>query len=580
MCGIFGILKTNGAVLTDNDKRMAASLRKNLAHRGPDGSDSVIIKNKLILGHTRLAINDLEGGRQPFSYIGGDHAVINGEIYNYNDVVARWGLSADLITKSDCEVFAPVFLCNPEKAWGNLQGMYAAAVYSSSQDTLYLARDYFGEKPLYYMRSSDSLIFSSEVGAIIKALFGNRLLLGNEAVAQYMLYGSVPSICDLGNGLCEISRGGFMAVQVSTGYVKEFRYTPHSQEPQNNSCAIEKSILSSTISDVPLCIGLSGGIDSSYIASCMSQTLSHAFTVGYDYPGGSDEVDEARQIALMLGINHTVITISSNDVYRLYKESNFNKDLPISDIASIGYHSLYQKAAEAGYKVIMMGHGGDEMFLGYPWLYESYLLNRSRQNLSANLYNTLQDHRTYLKLLPMVLTEPSHLPWSIYPELPITNAEQAYPITVGAVTDYWLEPNSLRLADSLSMAFGLETRQPLLSLETLCNMMFLETHDPSRSPKQRLREKVSQKLRPELIQKQKKYFTPPIMHFYQKIHAGIQSDLKNYSSDRYLSLLPCLNQDLINKVLYSDVFEATPLTYYLFPRLAALHHWLEKTLQP
>ncbi len=325
------------------------------------------------------------------------------------------------------------------------------------------------------------------------------------------------------------------------------------------------------LSDVPLSIGLSGGLDSTYIAARLSKRLSKAFTIGYEHKGGSDEVSEAKRIASFLGIEHSARIIKSHEIYSLFKKSVCAKDLPISDIAGIGYYALYEKAAVDGFKVILMGHGGDEIFMGYPWLYKSYIINRSNTCRYQYLYQTLEDFRVYFKLLKTIM--PAIQPWLAYPNIQ-GRGRDPYSITVESVTDFWLQPNTLKMGDALSMSNGVEARHPLINLGLYGEMCRSEEKSYSIKPKEKLRDQLMKELPNSLVQQNKKYFTPPLGSFYKAIYDGIQSEILRNPMCKYLLELRALDTTVVDHVLYGSTFRMDALTYYLFPRLATLHVWL------
>ena len=455
MCGIFGLIKDT--FLTDEDEDVMNTLERKLRHRGPDGS-KIKRGRTWALGHTRLAINDPENGEQPFKYKN-YFLIANGEIYNYRYLKEKYNIgNEELQTNSDCEIILPlVDKLGITRAISTLEGMYAIAIIDQNKNELYLARDGFGEKPLYYGRERGRIIFSSEMSAILYACNIERqeLINNNRFMINYLQYGYCPNI-----GLNKIkSLKRDTIVKITPNYEIEIKATEENNTLTNkNWCEqIESYIDQSIISDVPISIGLSGGLDSTYIASRLRKVCGKAYTVAYESSGGVDEQIEARNTARYLDLEHEVVTIADEEVAELFRRQSISKDVPIND-KGIAYLKLYEKASIDGYKVMMMGHGGDEIFIGYDWLQRSMNINREGKN--NILYETLEDYRVYKKGVNQLCKYKSSDYWQHLEYL--ENSNNSYMKTVNNVTNLWLEPNSLRMADALSMSVGLETRQPLL----------------------------------------------------------------------------------------------------------------------
>ena len=588
MCGIFGIISRYGDVRSVHYNNIAQCLIQGLSHRGPDGNCVTILDDYCLLGHTRLAINDIEGGTQPFlhSSLDGVSSVVNGEIYNYHLLRDSLQRSSNhrLDTNSDCEPLAFFLLGSSNHQREVPEGMYAAAFYNRRTKTLSLARDIFGEKPLYIYMNDHCLIFSSEINALARANSLTQSDLSRNSLVQFMLYGYSVGLDTIYSNIRQVKSGSLETISIPQWFlVAEDSFWDSSINPTNWPTGVDANTLcedylftyikSSTLSDVPLCIGLSGGLDSALIAALNCDQIHQSFTVAYEATGGSDETEDAKRTANYLGIPHESVVIPNEDVARLFKEQVLRKDTPIVDIAGIGYAALFERMNERGYKVALMGHGGDELFMGYPWLYKSFVANLSRNPIQSLVYESLPDFRTYFRLLKTILT-PDITDCSRWDAFrPVYSSQRAgYAATFDLVRQYWLEPNSLKMGDALSMSYSIESRHPLLSHKVF--KLLAEAGSLSFIPEAKwpLRHILSKILPHELIQRKKRYFSPPYIAYYSLIHDRYAQSWRSNQVLRDLNLLTKATLDRF----YMEDFKGDWFDYYLFPKLATLHTWVAR----
>jgi len=587
MCGIFGIFSRYGDVQNDRFYKMSRLLQAGLKHRGPDGTNMVSLDNYAILGHTRLAINDVSGGSQPFKHkcLDGITSVVNGELYNYPllrlRVSEKYGR---LDTESDCEPIAFFLSGLLDEDRLSAEGMYAAACYNKHERKMILARDIFGEKPLYYYLSDEFFVFSSELKALAEAVLDSADLLEKSAVIQYMLYGYPIGLQTIYPGISQIEAGAVCSISTCQWTLTcNQRYWSKDKalkvvEDQSNMLELCRENLvqyvqQSTLSDVPICMGLSGGLDSALIAALNRDCIDRAFTVTYEAPGGSDEANDALKTARYLGIHHEVVRIDNSNVVRLFLEQVRRKDTPIVDIAGIGYAALYERMSQSGYKVALMGHGGDELFVGYPWLYQSLLHNLRRTPDQSLIYETLPDFRVYMRLLANILTPDlvSTLRWEAF-RPSSSNVAGGYSSTFDLVRQYWLEPNSLKMGDAISMSFSIESRHPLLAPKVYSLLSMVDASAIFPEAKWPLRQILSTLLPGELIQREKRYFSPPYMAYYSMIHNSCMPTWKRNPVLRELGIFASGTLDRF----YDEGFKGDWFDYYLFPRLSTLHAWIAR----
>ncbi len=374
MCGIAGIMNRSGA---PPDEAVLQALSAALAHRGPDGQGRVI-SGATGLAQTRLAIIDLETGDQPlFAPQNSKKAALiaNGEIYNYVELKLDMG-RVEFQTGSDCEPPLHLYLRHGLDFARHLRGMYAIAICDPAEDSLVLARDPFGIKPLYYAETTDGLAFASEPQALFRAGLVKPVLrpgARNELLQLQFTTGAgtvFEGVHRLLPGETVQVRGGRITDRLIRKALPEGGPIEVSQ-----SAALQRldEVLSDSVnihqrSDVPYGMFLSGGIDSSALLAMMSRLNERpvrAFTAGFSGTDVADERGQARAVAEAAGAEHTEVEFSEGDFWALLPQIATVMDDPAADYAVLPTYKLAAAAKEAGLKVVLTGEGGDEMFGGY-----------------------------------------------------------------------------------------------------------------------------------------------------------------------------------------------------------------------
>ena len=374
MCGIVGIISRSASLDPEILRRATASL----AHRGPDDSGSVVLRAQTAeplevgLGHRRLAILDLSPlGHQPMhDPQTGNWIVFNGEIYNFRELRAELESKGfEFRSRSDTEV-----LLNAYAAWGkdclqHLRGIFAFAIWDARNASLFLARDPMGVKPLYYSEQSGHFIFASE----IRTLLGTGLVrkkLNSSGLATFLSFGSVYDPQTVIEGVLALEAGHYLVWH--DGLISTERYwsvpaatcDPEMKEIQDQvSAAVDDSVRMQTVSDVPVGVFLSGGIDSSAITAVLSRAQPPTtFSVVFreqEY----NEADSSRLVARRFKTDHHEILCSGEDGLALSQEAISAMDQPTID--GLNTYLICKTARQAGIKVVLSGLGGDELFCGY-----------------------------------------------------------------------------------------------------------------------------------------------------------------------------------------------------------------------
>lgn len=380
MCGINGIFKFHDSNrIKEGIKRMNSAI----SHRGPDSEGEFFHRN-IGLGHRRLSIIDLShNANQPLFDNSGRYALVfNGEIYNYKQLKATIP-GYDFKTNSDSEVLLALYIKMGVACLNHLEGMFAFAVYDTVKNEIFLARDRMGIKPLYFFRSEEFFIFSSEIKAILASNFIERRV-NKSAIYDYLRYQTVHAPQTIVQGVKMLMPANYCIVKETSFEQKKYwelvfddSHEGKSYEETKNDIselfysAVEKRL----ISDVPLGTFLSGGIDSSIITGVMSLLSSdkiNTFSVNFDESQFS-EGKYARQISELFNTNHTEILLKPKDFLENLPEALSFSDQPAFDGPNSYIVSKVTK--NAGITVALSGLGGDELFAGYDVFKKIYQIN-------------------------------------------------------------------------------------------------------------------------------------------------------------------------------------------------------------
>lgn len=380
MCGITGLI---GSYNAEYSRSILDKMLNAIQHRGPDGQGCFVAPaggRTIAMGMRRLAIVDLSGGDQPIASPQGQQIIMNGEIYNYRSL--REDLQAKgypFHTHSDTEVaLASYALYGLPAAIAQWQGMFAVAIYDPAAMKLFLIRDRFGKKPLYYGRIADRFWFGSELKSLI-AGFGSRPAVNMQSVEDYRAFRYVPAPETIWQGIYKLPPGSFLTLDLKTLDFKiESYWQPRvvsSSEAKPQALdefttlfhqAVEKRLLAA---DVPIGVLLSGGLDSSAVAAA-ARALGHdalkSYSIHFDHAAAFNERPYAEQVAAHVGTHHNCLMMSvddfKKDLYRLVEIT----DEPLADLATI---PLYRVCEFAGkdVKVLLSGEGSDEILAGYHY---------------------------------------------------------------------------------------------------------------------------------------------------------------------------------------------------------------------
>jgi asparagine synthase (glutamine-hydrolysing) len=421
MCGICGLI---GIELSEPIARQKVlAMKRVLVHRGPDDHGLYLAPSengavKVALGHQRLSIIDLTSGHQPMTNERGDIWIVyNGEIYNHvalrRDLEKRGHIYR---TRSDTETIIHAYEEYGENCVHKLRGMFAFAIWDSRKRCVFAARDRLGIKPLYYALRNGQLIFASE----IKAILASGLIpasVNHRALPEFFVFGQTVDDSTLFDGIRKLMPGHVLSFDGKDLDIRRYwdwRFEDQSTQTEERdyvdqfSALIEDSVKAHLMSDVPIGIFLSGGLDSSLIAAITARhasTTVETFTIGFDRQYYS-EFEEARAVAAHIGAHHHETRLTAGQFMDAIPKLIWHEDEPLKGAPSVALYFISKLASER-VKVVLTGEGSDELFAGYNDRYWATMLNRRLAQFGGRFIpDSVRKHivRKFLWKLPLPLT--------------------------------------------------------------------------------------------------------------------------------------------------------------------------------
>ena len=372
MCGIAGYVRPDGRAA---DPATVRRMTRALSHRGPD-DEGYYVSGPVGMGHRRLRIIDLHTGQQPMANEDGTvWVVFNGEIYNFLDL--RKALEEQgyhFRTRSDTEVIVHAWEAEGPASLQRFNGMFAYALWDDREKLLFLCRDRMGKKPLYWAVRGGELIFGSELKALLHhPLIGRELDPGS--LARYLAYEYVPAPHTIFQGVQKLPPGHALAFQNGEATVAPYwdlRFGLHPPLPdvsweERFLAAFRTAVRRRLVSDVPLGVFLSGGIDSSAVVATMAEEARSpvkTFSVGFEEES-YNELPHARRVARLFGTDHHELVFAQSEAFQVIPEAGQILDEPLADASFLPTY-LLSRFARQSVTVVLGGEGGDELFCGYP----------------------------------------------------------------------------------------------------------------------------------------------------------------------------------------------------------------------
>ena len=577
MCGIAGFSDRSKA-----KEEIIKSMTDKLIHRGPDDS-GFYVDDDIALGHRRLSIIDLETGKQPIedkNYV----IVFNGEIYNYLELKDELKSKYKFKTKSDTEVLLKGF-----EEWGidvvnHLRGMFAFAIYDKKEKELYIARDQWGIKPLYYYKNNKTFMFASEIKALLEHPDFKKEFNG-DILASYLCFNSVASDESFFKGVYKLKPGHYLKykdgkITIKRYFKMEFGETDKSDEEivEDIKNAMIDSVEHHKIADVEVGAFLSSGVDSSYIVSLLRPNKT--FTADFDAKHSRySEVSYAEDLSNRLGIKNKSYHITKEEYLKEFPKIMYYMDEPLADPSAIALYFVSKVAHENKVKVVTSGEGADELFCGYIEFREDFdhawynkipyfirhavssclsyykiqeipklnFLYRRGQKLENYFIGTGavftdQEAKKIVKLPNQISTKEITKPiYDDYKDSPNVIKRQ--------VIDYyfWLVNDFLMAVDRNTMMFSLEARTPFLDTEVfkVASTLPYRLKIDKTNSKIALREAAKSVIPNESYKKKKLGFPVPLREWVR------EDDLYNEIKDKFNSEIAHKFFDVkrINKIL-------------------------------
>lgn len=581
MCGICGIIRKG------DNKDIIKKMNDRIMHRGPDG-EGYYIDGDIAFGHRRLSIIDLSTGDQPI-YNEDDSVVTvyNGEIYNYVELRSELeSLGHEFKTKSDTEV-----LVHGYEEWHtdlpkHLRGMFAFAIHDKKRNEIFLARDNFGIKPLYYAKMNDSFMFASEIKSFLDVPDFKKEF-NEEILETYLEFSFVPTNETFFKGVYRLDAGCSLLykdedIKINKYFKLDFKEDKMSftDAVKNISDVMEDSVKRHLIADVEVGSFLSSGIDSSYIVSLARPHKT--YTVGYENKK-YDEINYAKDLADKLGIKNESKIIKKDEYLEAIPKIMYHLDEPTSDPAAISLYFV-AKLASRDLKVVLSGEGADEFFGGYNYYREevdykfynkipygirhaigkvaglfpevrgfNFLVRRGEKlensyiGVNRNFSETMARKvlRKNYELKAIDVTKNVYNEFKDY-----SNIDKMQAIDI----NFWLMKDILLKADRMTMASSIEGRVPFIDKEvfSVASKLPFDYKVTKENTKVALREAARKVIPTDAYKKKKLGFPVPIREwikdgaFKEEIEKTINSDVANrYFNVKFLNKL--FNEHLSGK---------------------------------
>ena len=562
MCGIAGWVGSR------IDKSNIAEMLDAISHRGPDGTGhkSLPVSDdcEAVFGHVRLSILDIESGAQPMvSHCGRFTITYNGEVYNYIELREELeGLGATFRTNSDTEVILASWVQWGEKCLERFRGMFAFALYDASSRAVHFARDPFGKKPLFFAETGNTLVFGSEIPALLANPLVERSL-NVDAIYSYLCWRYMPAPQTFFKGIRKLLPGSLATFK--DGKLSEKRYWKPSISPSGNgamgdevdsfSNIFDEAVRIRLRSDVPVGMFLSSGIDSAAVLESVARSGSNvkAFSVGYSNETVS-ELEAASKLADAFGTPFEPIVVDPSGMVDRIHEMTLKRAAPVSEPADVPIYTMSKRASEE-VKVVLSGEGSDELFAGYPkHLMEAHLgglgplskalgsvmtsTKNRRMKVAGKALRSADHQRRMIQWFGAITSQERSAIWNgapvpaHYDKTPFEAPQGASSLQKALHFDQtsWLPDNLLERGDRMTMAASIELRAPFMDIELA---KFSEGLPDSwrikgRTTKRILREAMKDKLPGDVLSRKKKGFPVPISNWFK-------GDLEQALNDRLCS---------------------------------------------
>jgi asparagine synthase (glutamine-hydrolysing) len=366
-------------------------MNNKIIHRGPDDDGEFSEKigsNYIEMGMRRLSIIDLSSGKQPITSKDGELVIVfNGEIYNYQTLKQELidNFKVPFKTSSDTEVILKMYEYYGVQSFSRIDGMFAFSILDKTKGKIFIARDFFGEKPLYYSRTSESFIWGSELKSLMLN-YDEKPPISKSALSLYFQLTYIPAPHTIYEGIYKLLPNHYLTIDIKT---LEYSINEISKDnivlnkkidfktaKQITHDLVNETVNSRSVSDVPIGTFLSGGVDSSIVSLCLSKDLDtkiNTFSMGFDKKA-FDETDKSRLVSKIINSNHHEFIINPKSLEEDIEKVILNYDEPFADSSALPTY-MVSKLTAKHVKVVLTGDGGDDVFGGYNKYYMGKLNN-------------------------------------------------------------------------------------------------------------------------------------------------------------------------------------------------------------
>ena len=453
MCGINAVYKYTG--INREDIKRVKNMNDRMRYRGPDG-EGYWNDEHCALGHVRLSIIGLASGAQPlYNHDKSLVLISNGEIYNYRELkkeVAAKGY--ECTTDSDCEVILYLYELYELDFVHHLRGMFAFCLYDTKKERLIVVRDRIGEERVYYAEVPCGVVVSSELKTIMQEFIPQPQLNVEALLAPIRFTGGVDKRNTWVEQIKRVLPGEMLIVDADG--VQRKRYWERrrtydyagtlEQSKEQTLELMQEAVNLNLRSDVPVAVMLSGGVDSSAIAALAKRGGHevHTITTGYTGSHAQDERDVAKRFAGEQGFHYHEVELSEQDYIDSFEELTSYLDEPMTDSTAIAQWAMFKKVKELGFKVLLGGMGGDELFYGYPaWneLGESLKLRREHEAIFP--WNSKEKKLHWLRFMS------KHLQWVLFAGYPHKLVDSYY--------GWWIHDDYYRFLKDATLELNVKT---------------------------------------------------------------------------------------------------------------------------
>ncbi|TGD57134.1 asparagine synthase (glutamine-hydrolyzing) [Flavobacterium humi] len=630
MCGINGFI-TNLELNKSNGLSVLDEMNHLIRHRGPDEDGSFFDQSdsySVGMAMQRLSIIDLSTGKQPiFSEDGQKVIVFNGEIYNYpvikDDLLERGVI---FTTTSDTEVILKLYELEGPSSFSKLDGMFAFSIYDKTIGKLFIARDYFGEKPLYYTVQGQSLYWASELKSIVKVL-PKKMEICHKGLNLFFQLSYIPAPFTIYKGIKKLNVNHYLEIDCKNLSVKEKEIPAVTHTDYKGISKIEaisltarkvrESVKSRSIADVSLGTFLSGGVDSSIVSLCLAEQSSQkidTFSIGFEKKE-FDESEKARAVSKLIGSQHHELIISEKDLEKDLYKIILNFDEPFADSSALPTY-LVSQLASGSVKVALTGDGGDEVFGGY----NKYFMGRLNQKYTnlvpkavhhfgqdkvQKLLRVHEDSRGikfkvnrlvkainyegdfYLNIISLAF-QSNELPKILKPDYLLEDSFNYYKESIGdqnkTLTDFRnidrrmsLEGDLLVKVDRTSMLNSIECRSPYLNQELwhftsqLPESFLIKGWDK----KHILKEAFKEHFPNDFLDKNKKGFGVPVGDW---LRTHLQKELLSYIDPGFIKKQQIFQLEAVSKLVEQHISKQVDNTFRVWT-FYCFQLWYKTTFQ-